>query len=303
MKVITAIDTIGIQIDCNNAYIQREILQSILGFTMMTNSLYVDHKDYPVGMNTTRREYFIYSNNITVATINTGVFRAGSHANNDYAMKYYINIKFAGLKKYNDVLDASSHNCLLMICAYLNTRGIVFKLTELDVCIDAECAYENILAVCTKKSPKTHYHELIDDQVYATTTYIEKIVAQKRDKAVLRAYTYDKSHKEKLSSKITRFEVKLQPKYFNKYGFSIKAIEKALNRYHVMFFENIEEKHSKIEAYDRYKSVQKRELKRLKFNNYRLYADMGYIETFINLILTVNDYNIYNMLLPIWYKN
>lgn len=303
MKVITAIDTIGIQIDCNNAHTQREILQSILGFIMMTNSLYVDHKDYLVGINTTRREYFIYSNKITVATINTGVFRSGSHDNNDYAMKYYINIKFAGLKKYNKTLDKASHNCLLMICAYLNTRGIGFKLTELDVCIDAECAYDNILAVCSKKSPKTHYHELIDDQVYATTTYIEKIVAQKRDKAVLRAYTYDKSHKEKLSNKITRFEVKLQPKYFNKYGFSIKAIEKALNRYHVMFFENTEEKYSKIEAYDRYKRVQKRELKRLEFNDYRLYADMGYIENFINLILTVNNLNIYNMLLPIWYKN
>jgi len=288
MKYKTEIDTITIQIDCDYAEQQREILDELLRFTTGVN-LFIGHKDSIVGNNMLRREHYIYANNITVATINTGVFRAGSYIQGTYTMKYYINIKFAGLKTYNEVLDRVSNDYLLRICAFLNTRGIVFKLTELDVCIDAESAFENILAICTKKSPKTNYYSLTDKQTYATTTYVEKMIKKKFDKAVLRAYTYDKRYKEKLSYDLTRFEIKLQAKYFNKDGFSIEAIEKVLNRYHVMYFESTEYKKQIVDKYCTYQMVRKREIKKLKLNNYRLMPDMRYISNFINQLRTVPD--------------
>lgn len=287
MRHTTTIDTIGIQLDLNDECQQREILDGLFSFIIGTNSFYVEYKDYHVGISTIRREHFIYANNNTIATINTGVFRAGSAVKNDFSMKYYISIKFAGLKSYNEVLDASSYNFLLMICAYLNKRGIAFKLTELDICIDVECEFEHMLAICTKKSPKTQYYGLDESQIYDTTSYIEKITKKKLNKAVLRAYTYDKSFKEGLDSSITRFEVKLQAKYFNKYGFSIASMAKALDRYYVMYFEDMEEKDSKIEAYNGYQTVRKREISRLGLDNYRLHADIGCIEHFIYTIQSV----------------
>ncbi len=85
----------------------------------------------------------------------------------------------------------------------------------------------------------------------------------KQDKALLRSYVYDKGAKEGLCAPITRFELKLQSKYFSKYGFRIDNIQKALNRYHVMYFPDIADKCKKIEEYRSYKRVYKRERERL----------------------------------------
>jgi hypothetical protein len=139
-----------------------------------------------------------------------------------------------------------------------------------------------MLAICTQKSPKTQYYGLTEKQNYTTTTYIEKITEDKFDKAVLRAYLYDKSLKEHLDYAITRFELKLQPKFFNKHGFNVWYLENTLARYYVMYFEDIEIKNTKIEAYNSYQTVRKRELKRLGFDTYRLYADMNTISNFIH---------------------
>ena len=286
MNYSTQIDTVAIQIDCNTTQEQRELLKSLLGFTIATG-LFIDSKDQILGINTIKREYLIYSNNTILATINTGAFRTGSYKNS-YEMKYYINIKFAGLKSYNEILDQASNSYLMTTCAFLNTFDIAFKLTELDVCIDIESPFDNLLAICTKKSPKTNYYSFEDSQAYDTTTYIEKISKKKLKTAVLRAYLYDKSHKENLDYSITRFELKLQPKYFNKYGFSINSIKKALDRYYVMYFEDLEEKHSTMEAYNNYNSIRKREIKRLGLDNYRITANMEYIENFLTNLQNIN---------------
>ncbi len=274
----TTVDTVAIQIDSNKDKTQREILERLLYF-IRESGFYIGYEDNIVGIGIPKRKHFIYANNTTIATINTGV---SSHGRN-----YYINIKFAGLKKYNDLLDTASHNSLLTICTYLNSRSIIFKLTELDVCIDIECKFEHILAICTKKSARSKYYDFLSKQAYDTTTYIEKIKKVKRDKALLRAYVYDKSAKEGLCTPITRFELKLQSKYFSKYGFRIDNIQKAFDRYHVMYFPNIEDKYRKIEEYRSYKHVYKRERERLELDNYRLHADMGYIEHFIYNMLSV----------------
>ena len=289
----TEIDTIGLQIDLATDQIQRETLLELLNYISKMPSVYIGQQEHLIASNINRIEHILYCNNTTLATISTGTFKArrGAH----FITMFYITIKFAGLKTYHDQADRASYESLLRVCAYFNAKNIPFKFTELDLCIDIACPYDHVLAVCTKKSPKTHYYGLVDSQVYTSTTYIEQIQAKKRDKAVLRAYTYDKSLKENLSYAMTRFEVKLQPKYFNKHGFSMPSIEKVLARYHLMYFDNLQEKYEIIEAYNNYQHVRKREIRRLNFEKYRLYANMHYIENFIHRLLTVDEYDIYSM--------
>ena len=143
------------------------------------------------------------------------------------------------------------------------------------------------MAVCTKKSPKTNYYDLSDRQAYDSTAYIEKITTKKLNTSVLRAYTYDKSLKENLNYDLSRFEFKLQSKYFNMHGFSIASIAQDLNRYHVTYFDDLDEMNFKIEAYDNYAIVKKREIKRMRFADYRIYPDIKYIASFIDYICTV----------------
>lgn len=132
-------------------------------------------------------------------------------------------------------------------------------------------------------------------QAYTNTTYIEKIPSKNLEKAVLRAYTYNKSLKERLSKHITRFELKLQPKYFHKYSFNITSIEKALSRYYVMYFKNSHEKTRIIEAYERYQLFRKREIDRLNLEKYRLNPDITKIKSFLEQLLNINDFDIWCM--------
>jgi len=283
----TEIDTVALQIDFDTDQRQREVLNDLYCF-ISENGFYIDCKEYGFGGGMKKREYFVYANNATIATLSTGAFRTGSYVNNDYAIKYYITVKFAGLKRYDDVSDTVSYNGLLLVCAYLNTYEIAFKLTELDICIDVECTLEHLVALCVKKSPKTHYYALEERQIFTTTRYIEKMAKKKLGKAVLRAYTYDKMIKESLDTPLSRFELKLQSAYFKKYGFSIESIEKALDRYCVMYFEDLEIKERMIKRYNGYTSVRKREIERMGLDRYRLYPDIAYIDDFIVTLLCVN---------------
>ena len=293
MEHSTTVDTVGIRIEVNSDFEQREIQNEILNYIRDTRGIYISCKNYFYGKgeHDFSREYFIHCINTTIATIYTGFFTKINHTTKQFQKKFYINIKFAGLKRYDKAIDKASLDCLLRVCAYLNTRGIPFYLTELDVCIDVKCAFEHLLSVCVRRSPKTKYYGLRDSQKYNNTTYLEKIEKEKLDRAVLRAYAYDKSYKEDLDYALTRFELKLQPKYFNKYGFYIKAIEKAINRYYVMYFDSLDIKNSKIDKYNSYKNPKKREIERLGFEDYRIYADMNYIEDFIDLLQEIDEFS------------
>lgn len=280
----TAIDTVGLQIDLTDAHMQREALRDIIRFICETSNVYADgcsFGEYKSGS-------AIYYKSTKLAEIYTGSFRSGTKING-YVLQYYIAIKFAGLKRYDDDIDMVSEELLFDICVYLNDERLPYKLTELDVCIDIPCPLSNVLSVCTRKSPKTLYHELSDPQPYDTTIYIEKLSKHQRKTAVLRAYTYDKASKERLPYELTRFELKLQSKFFNKYGFSLDAILKALNRYHVMYYYDDFEKRNVVNAYDSYAVVKHREVKRMQFEKRRLYPDSGYLDEFMNRIKPVSN--------------
>lgn len=296
MNYSTMIDTVKLQADFHTALEQRDVLEALLSTISTSGRLHIQQKSHPANTNNLffKRDYFIYSHGTTIATITTGAFNERSRTMG-YTTKYYISVKFAGLRRYNKVIDQLSFYCLLKTCAFFNTYNIPFKLTELDACLDVECEFHHLLALCVKKSPKTNYYRPRDMQTYADTTYIEKIPYKKLEKAVLRAYMYDKSRKELLAQKITRFELKLQPKYFHKYGFDIVPIQKALSRYYVMYFKNSPDMSQVIEAYEKYQTFQKREIDRLGLEKYRLNPDIAKIKFFLELLLHVNNFNIWSI--------
>lgn len=284
MKYQTTIDTVGLQIDSIYEDTRNAILEEILAL-YIKNNLYIAHKNYPINQHSNFyiREYHIYANNVVIASISTRSFSVKNRVTNQVITTYYITLEFAGLMSYNEKLDKTSNDTLLKTCAYLNTKNITFKLTGMDICIDLNTKYENVLALCTRKSPKTEYYRANEVQFYDTTSYLEKIPRIKLNLAVQRTYLYDKSIKENLPNNLTRFEVKLQPKFFNKNRNNIiSGIINVLDRYHVMYLPNKKEKNYLMEQYDNQHILRHRDIKRLKFNKYRCHPDISVVVSLIN---------------------
>jgi hypothetical protein len=266
----------------------------------------------------TYRIHFIYCNGTILATVTTGLFQ--TVVNGHKIIKYYMLIKFAGLKTYNEIIDKGSYIGLMKVCAFLNgtkqdrrdryrnSRGLPFKIKELDCCIDVNCNFENVWGICVKRTGKTTYYTITDTQIYHNTTYIEKIAPNKLSQAVQRAYVYDKQYKESLLQTITRFEVKLQSNYFINHSFEINSIKKALDRYYFMYFDDLNIKNQKIIAYsqiemmeqiektkpksEQKKIIRTREIKKLQLEPYRLYFDIDYIDDFIKTIYSTTLDNV-----------
>jgi hypothetical protein len=146
-----------------------------------------------------------------------------------------------------------------------------------------------MLVICTKHARRTEYYSLVEDQVYVTTNYVEKIAKSKLKRAALRSYYYYKTKKEELDFPLSRFELKLNTKFFNGRSVDMDRIEKALDRYHILFFKNTELKNSKINQYNEYEVVRDEELKELKLEKYRVYADLNYINDFLNTIFNMDE--------------
>ncbi len=288
MKHDTVIDTLKLQIDLEDADTQRRTLTELCDHLVKTGSLTIKHKDY-MHSGISKRLYFIYSNSRTIGTISTYSY----YLSKKYKTQHYISMNFTGLKKYNELLDTTANNCVIGVCAYLNTRGILFKLTGLDICIDVRCTFDHMVAVCTRRTSRTQYYRPLESQIYpARTSYIEKIEKYNLSRVTQRAYLYDKSNKGNLDDPITRFEIKLQSRFFSRYGINIESIEKALGRYHVMYFKDISTKHHTLEAYNSYKVVRKKEVAKLELDRYRLYANMNFINNFIHYLFEINEYKL-----------
>ncbi|MDD2357244.1 MAG: hypothetical protein PHX13_04970 [Thiovulaceae bacterium] len=291
MKYTTSIDTVGLQVYSNNEVTRNFIVDGILTL-LYTKKLYVLEKTHSTNMHSNFfiREYHICSNSTTIASIRMGSFSMNNPLNNMVVTTYYIAIKFAGLKRYHEPLDTISHNTLLSVCAYLNTRNITYKLTELDVCMDMYTRFENVLALCTKKFPKTTYYPANESQLFETTSYIEKITNDKLDEVLQRAYLYDKSKKENLPYQIVRFELKLQAKFFNNYRNNlISSILNALHRYHVMYVPLKKEKNYLLQQYDTCAILRERDIKRIGFEKYRCYPDTMAIHAYITNIFSIKE--------------
>lgn len=279
----TQIDTIGLQVDFTSSLEQHEIF-SLINKHLKEDEIFIDTNNFKT---------IIYSSRTIIGTIKMGMCRMKNLLDNNLINNHYITIRFAGLKRYNTKIDTSSRDILISICAWLNTFQIKFRLIELDIAIDINSQLDNVLVLCTKKSPKTEYYDLNQKQFYTDTIYIENMKKVKFKKTVLRAYYYNKRLKERKSKNelgfdLTRFEVKLQTQYFKKYGFDVNVIKKALDRYHVMYFPNIAEKKEVIDKYLSYKCVRKREIERMNLDNYRLIPNIDVVKDFLDEIQRVN---------------
>jgi hypothetical protein len=291
MKYLTTIDTVSLQIDTYDE-VTRNLIADGIFHLLHTNKLYIAQKDYPINLHSNFfiREYEIYSLYVVLASIRMGSFSMKNPVNNIVTTTYYIAIEFAGLKRYHEQLDAISDKTLLSVCAYLNSRNIYYKLTGLDISIDLQTKFENVLVLCTKRSPKTSYYTANEAQYYATTQYIEKIPNGYKDEVVQRSYLYDKSFKENLPYVLTRFELKLQQKFFHNYRDTlVYSISKAFEKYHVMYVPVKKERQYLMEQYDKYAILRDRDIKRIGFDNYRCYFDITVVNSFITRIFSIKE--------------
>jgi len=135
---------------------------------------------------------------------------------------------------------------------------------------DITSKIENILAVCTKRTANISYFQLGDKdgntiQKNDGTYYIEKFNTHKQKRnAMSRAYIYDKRKKEldkfkrDIGFNLTRFELKLQKRFFVKNEYSGSVMDKALQKYTVLFFEDMLQKRLFIQTYNEATTRKKR---------------------------------------------
>lgn len=293
----THIDTVAVQMDFEKAEDQRNKL-SLLNLWITTRGLGKLEQDKSSKFII---KYDVYFGGTIIFTIHSGFTSKADSITGEKGL-YYIRIRFAGLKSHIQRQDEASFNALLTICAWLNTTRTKYRMVELDVAIDTHCSFDNILAICVNKSGKTTYNEIGHKQYYKgiPTTYIEKYGnEQEANDAVLRSYLYNKSVKEGLlGSSITRFELKLQNRFFLKYGFSEKSIMEAMNRYYVMYFDSIQKKNQYIKLLNNFKITPK-EMEIFGLNKFRLFADGNVITDFIRQVQSVYVDFYWNIVVPI----
>jgi len=270
----TEIDTVALQIDCKDE-IQQQFRLDLIRRCIVSSRI------ASISFNSEKLRYEIYYANTRLATIISGY----SNSLN------YIKIRIAGLKRYNDVIDKKSKLLLMLLCGWFNTANIHFRLVELDIAIDVSCPFENVLVVCTRKAPHVSYNEIAKLQYFENeipTSYIEDYSdGNEKKNATLRSYLYNKTAKEGLCFNITRFELKLQKKYFRRFPFNTQSILNALSRYHAMYFQNLNAKQYIISKYNSYSSVQRREINRLGLERYRLYPNVKVVKQFIHDVNSV----------------
>jgi len=288
IKYETNIDTVAIQLDFYNSYDQSKKFKLLKQWII---SRQLGKLEFDIKNNSENvQKHNLFYGKSKLATLHTGYTKVKDKLNAGYIPKFYIRIRFAGLKSYKKQFDIASFNCLMNVCGLLRANEIPYRLVELDIAIDMYCNFNNVLVVCTRKSANVKYNGLGLIQYYsdAPTTYIEDYSdIEQRKKAVLRAYLYNKTAKEKLDFTVTRFELKLQNRFFLKNKFDAETIINALDRYYVMHFRSRGEKQFKIVKYNSYRKVTPREIHKLGFDNYRLYPDITVIKEFIRQIESV----------------
>lgn len=285
MKYETNIDTVAFQIDFEKAEEQRNKLNLLCQWITIRElgKLEQDKSSKFI------IKYDVYFGGTIIFTIYSGFSSKADSLTGEKGL-YYIRIRFAGLKSHIQKQDEASFNALMTICGVLNTTSTRFRMVELDVAIDTHCSFDNILAICVNKSGKTTYNEIGHKQYYKgiPTSYIEKYGnEQEANNAVVRSYVYNKSFKEGLiGSKITRFELKLQNRFFLRYGFNTQSIINAMNKYYVMYFESISKKNQYIRILNNFKSTSI-DMEIFGLDSFRLFADENVIKGFIRQVESV----------------
>lgn len=268
-SINTYIDTLGLRCVCYTKYDRDALFNSIVTFLSKKHIVGIvnDNKNSNKYYQTIKLQYA----NSTLATISKGYFEQTSKSR--YKTEYYyINISFYGLIRYDKIKDNTSRLLVQIIAAYLNTNNIDFKLMELDLAMDIKSNPDNILAICTRRTAHVNYYDLGDYTINNNkiqnndgTYYIEKFESFKQKKnAMSRAYLYDKRQKERdkfkrdIGFELTRFELKLQKKFFVKNEYDGSFLFKAIAKYSILYFEDIKQKELFIQQFNSTKTSRKR---------------------------------------------
>ena len=269
----TEVDTVSIQINCSSLEEQQGIRFMVGRAITEYNRVYLKDNDF------TKEREILFNNN-RLGAIRLGINPLWNKFTRQYDMNYYIAVSFYGLKSHIEILDNLSNGCLFAVCGILNTFSIEYVFTELDVCLDINTKIDNVLAICTSKLPRTEYYSLNSSFYNGDSVYIEKFTKDKLNYYSQRAYVYNKAKKENLKFPLTRFELKLQKSFF-KNDLDLETIVNALNRYTVMYFQNIYEKNMIVDKYNSYSRISRRDIERMGLEKYKLKPDVVKIERFI----------------------
>lgn len=280
--IATHIDTLKLQVEFLDSNKQRNTISNII------NNLPTLHTSY----NTNKAGLYtheLYTTGKKILELKSGFYLSMDYKNKKRIPIYYISIEFAGLKRYDEKIDEISLSCLKKVCAYLNSNDIKFFYTGIDICVDMNIPFNLTYGFCGKKAPRVNYYKVNELQPYKTTHYIERY-NYTHNQVMKRAYLYDKKLKDRsIDYTLTRFELKLQSKFFNRTSFKFGILKQELDRYYILYFNTKEEKKKILEIYGAIEgTIRRRDLHKLGLDRYRIIPDTEKIEDFL-----FNLYNIY----------
>ena len=280
------IDTLKLQINFINSSKQREVMDRL------ARALHTTYPFLKVNYNTNPIPNGAYTH--TVNTGRTTILELTSGAYKDLYKRtiYYITVEIAGLKQYHRN-DKIAHDCLIRLVAYLNTNQIGFEYTGIDIAVDMECPFRYVYAFCNKKAAGVKYYKVYERQPYPTSHYVEKY-NHTHHNVMKRSYLYDKSIKEEdLCYNITRFELKLQSSFFNRYPYRWGMLQNELDRYHILYFPTLDEKDTALSIYATHEeSIRRRDLHKLGLDRYRLFPNTSEIEWFLTELYNVYEHDL-----------
>lgn len=291
------LDTIKLQTEFDNELEQNEVQRKMIAvLRSMDGGLWVksnyDNKNLAI--------HTVMKFNRRILEIKTGCYMLKSNNKKKKTFKYYISIEIAGLKSYIEEVDTLSYSCLIRVCAFLNTNSHKFIYTGLDVYVDLiDCKMFRVFVFCNKKAAGVKYYKLGESQPYISSKYIEKY--NRTHKHVMRrSYWYSKSEKENLKGvDITRFEVKLQSRYFSKNHYNIDTIHNNLERYHILYFPTADDRMEAIERYRVHEDkVRRRDLYKLGLDKYRIHPDTSELNDFLLNLYTIYEYQLNLPVIP-----
>lgn len=213
----------------------------------------------------------------------------------DIVTIFSVTVEFAGLKSYNYKKDNLMNKYLMMVISYLNLNFINFEVIGLDLFVDVDKPFENMFAFCNKKVGKVKYYKTLEKQYHFGTHYIEKFNNTHKN-VMRRAYLYDKSLKENLFSPTTRFELKIQTRFFNrnkidnffdKKIFYTNLLNRLIESYHILYFRSIAIKNLELASYAFLEdNIRRRDIYKLFLNHYRIIPDISnVVDDLLNLLV------------------
>ena len=276
MRYTVGIDNVKLQIDLLSAEKQNQAMNGILyALTSTYNTLHVNYGNPNKGIITNT----VFTAGKKILEIKSGIYLAGSKKDKKRKTIYYISIELAGTKQYTPYDDVAT-NCLVRMCAFLNSNSYPFTFTGIDVCVDIQCPMFRTLVFCNRKASGVKYYTIDEKQPYSRTRYIEKY--NRTHKHVMRrSYVYDKRLDTSLEH-ITRFEMKLQARYFNKNRYDDNTIKANLDKYHILHFPTANERIDALELYRANEgTIRRRDLHKLGLERFRIYPDTKEINDFL----------------------